>query len=303
MKKIVLISLCYFSAVTSLNAQNLVPNYSFEVQDTCPAVSQIELAQPWNSATIGTPDLFNSTCSTQNSAARTGVGSSGVYTFNTFPNNREYMQAPLNSALIAGQTYCISFYVKRSNFRYACNRIGAYVNNSEIHQTTTSVLAFTPQVDNDPANMLSSSNWVNISGSFTAAGGENNILIGSFANDATTDTVVINAASTSEVCYYKIDDVSVTECTSGLTDLSLDQQIEVFPNPASNQVSIQLNGALTVLSVGIYDAVGKEVMLIDTPQANTGVIELNNIYSPDGTYILRILSTDGIINKKLIIRN
>ena len=46
---------------TSLNAQNLVPNPGFEVQDTCPAVSQIQLAHPWNTATLGTPDLYNST--------------------------------------------------------------------------------------------------------------------------------------------------------------------------------------------------------------------------------------------------
>ncbi|HEX2617491.1 MAG TPA: hypothetical protein VHL57_08105, partial [Flavobacteriales bacterium] len=60
-------------------AQNMVPNPGFEVQDTCPAVSEIELAVPWERPTNGTPDLFNSTCATQNGPGHTGIGSSGVF--------------------------------------------------------------------------------------------------------------------------------------------------------------------------------------------------------------------------------
>src|SRR5438309_939510 len=84
--------------------------FIIEVMDTCPLVSQITLAHPWNSPTSGTPDLFNSSCAPQNLQARTGVGSCGIYLLNTFTDNREYIQAPLNTPLIAGQNYCVSFW-------------------------------------------------------------------------------------------------------------------------------------------------------------------------------------------------
>src|SRR5438309_8590072 len=104
-----LATILFLALNTLIHAQNLVPNYSFDVMDTCPLVSQITLAHPWNSPTSGTPDLYNSTCATQNFPGRTGIGSSGIFLFNTFPNNREYIQAPLTSSLTEGQNYCVSF--------------------------------------------------------------------------------------------------------------------------------------------------------------------------------------------------
>ena len=144
MKKIfTLLSLsgCIFS-----NAQNMVPNPSFDVQDSCPAVSELFVCQPWNTPTLGTPDAFNSTCPTQNGPGHTGIGSAGVYAFSTFPDNREYMQAPLLSPLVAGQSYNVSFWVKRANFRYAINRFGAYFSVGAVsNMSTTSVLAYIPK--------------------------------------------------------------------------------------------------------------------------------------------------------------
>ena len=98
-KKLLLSIICLTIGFSFSMAQNLVPNPGFEVQDTCPAVSQIYKAPPWISASLGTPDLFNSTCPAQNLIPRTGIGSAGVYLYNTFADNREYMEAPLNVTL------------------------------------------------------------------------------------------------------------------------------------------------------------------------------------------------------------
>ena len=145
-----------FSVVSALSAQNLVPNPGFEVQDTCPAVSQIELAVPWNSATLGTPDLFNSTCGIQNPLAHTGIGSAGVYCYSTFADNREYPQVALNQSLVAGQMYHVSFWVIRTNFKYAVSNIGAYFSNGAMNVISTGVLPVTPQVVNALSNVIMS---------------------------------------------------------------------------------------------------------------------------------------------------
>jgi len=303
MKKKLLFSVfCLTLTLSLLKAQNLVPNPGFETQDTCPAVSQIYLAPPWVSATNGTPDLFNSTCPTQNLAARTGVGSAGVYLYNTFANNREYMEAPLTAPLVSGQNYCVTFYVKRSNYRYACNRIGAYFSNTLVNQSTTSNLSFTPQVQNPSTTMLSAAGWILISGSFTAAGGESYILIGNFSNDANTDTAVVNAASSSKVCFYAVDDISVTACVVGVEESSLDADVSIFPNPATNNLTITLPEAIHVNSIQISNNLGQIVRKVENPENSTGSIVFGDLGIPAGAYFISLATTEGIVNKKLLIQ-
>lgn len=283
-----------------VNAQNLVPNPGFETQDTCPAVSEIWKGPPWVSATLGTPDLFNSTCSMQNSAGRTGIGSSGVYAYSTFPNTREYMIAPLTSPLVGGTTYYVSFWVKRSNFRYATNRFGAYFSATNINQNITSVLNFTPQVQNPTGNFLSSNtSWMNIAGSFVAAGGESYIVLGNFSDDANSDTLVVNSSSSSYVAYYKIDDISVTASGVGVEENLVANQISIYPSPASDFINVRMQGAQSVM---LFDAIGNELQNIQVENPQPGEFVLNVSACVEGVYFLNIYSSNGgMISKKVVI--
>jgi hypothetical protein len=298
MKKIYTLAFFAFTAVAA-NAQNLVPNPGFETQDSCPAVSEIFVAPPWTSATLGTPDLFDSNCPTQNSAGRTGVGSSGVYAYSSFPNTREYMIAPLTSPMVAGTTYYVSFWVKRSNFRYAIDQFGAYFSTSNIYQNTTGVLAYTPQVQNPTGNFLTSStNWMNIAGSFVASGGENYILLGNFSNDANSDTLVANSSSSSNVAYYKIDDISVTASGVGVQENLVAGQVNVYPSPAADLINVQADDAT---SVTLFDATGREMQNISIENLNPGAFALNVAGCSEGVYFLGIYSSTGMTTKKVVI--
>jgi len=299
---ILTIGLMFISSI-QVFSQNLVPNPSFEIQDTCPAVSEIWLAPPWQSASLGTPDLFNSTCSSQNSSARTGIGSSGVYCYNTFADNREYIEAPLTTPLTAGQTYCVTFYVKRSNFRYATNRIGAYFSTTEIDETSTSVLPFVPQVENNPANAITSStSWTEVSGEFTAAGGEAYILIGSFASDAETDTTVANSASSSKVAYYKIDDVSVTACIAGIDENNQSNfNALIYPSPANSSVTVKNNSNAVIKHIKILDLSGKLVAQESINLLIEQETHLDVSYLEDGSYLVVLEGdTDSSIQRIVI---
>ena len=70
-------------------------------------------------------------------------------------------------------------------------------------------LPVTPQVES-PANapLANSTGWTLVSGVFTAAGGEDHIVIGSFHNDASTATFP-GPGQWPGGAYYSIDDVSV----------------------------------------------------------------------------------------------
>lgn len=293
-----LFTLCLLSVCFAGYAQNLVPNPSFDTQDSCPAVSEIFVCQPWKTATLGTPDAFNSSCTTQNIPGRTGIGSAGVYLLNTFADNREYMQAPLSSALTGGQMYYVSFWVKRSNYRYAANRIGAYFSVGALNVTTTSVLSYTPQVQNPSSYMMSASGWMNISGSFTAAGGETHIVIGNFSNDSQTDTLVANPSNSSKVAYYQVDDVSVVTTGSGVNDIYGNADlISVFPNPSAGTFQITAPSFHPSI-VNIYNSIGEIVYTCETRQEKLNV-DLST--APKGIYFIRMDAEEGSAAKKIII--
>lgn len=273
-------------AATPLRAQNIVPNPSFDIQDSCPAVSELFVAQPWDSPTLGTPDAFNSTCPTQNGPGHTGIGSAGVYIYSTFPDNREYMQAPLSGTLVAGQTYCVSFWVRRSDFRLACDRIGAHLRAGAFqNNATTGVLNFAPQVENASGNVLGGTGWHLISGSFTAAGGEDHILIGNFRNDATTTTVVANSGNTSEVCYYRVDDVVVQACQVGVEESVAIGEVVVAPQPAAETMWVTLSPPAADAEIALFDLSGRMVMSTRSVGA-TDALDVRGL--PEGGYVLTV---------------
>jgi len=206
------------------HAVNLVPNPSFESYASCPTgFGQFFQCLNWNEPTTGTSDLLNA-CSplsfpsvnvpTNTSgvqAAFDGVGYAGIIPLSTSADYREYVQAPLTSPLVNGNTYTVSFRVSLADTSmWAIDRIGAHFSVGPLGPTGNyAPLPQTPQVES-PVNVAlnNSTGWTLISGSFVAAGGETHVTIGNFHDDATT-----NATPGPSVwpggSYYYIDAVSV----------------------------------------------------------------------------------------------
>jgi hypothetical protein len=74
-------------------------------------------------------------------------------------------------------------------------------------------------------------------------------------------------------------------------------KFEMFPNPTSDYLNIQLPNNIITASVGIYDIVGKQVLLteIDKYNHNLNVSELSK-----GVYIVRLISQGKTGLRKLI---
>ena len=213
-------------------AQNLVPNWSFEIVNTCNfyissnCLSGVNhgLVPPWDAPTSGSSDLYNS-CSVypdcnvpsnwigfQN--AHTGNGYVGEVFFASFTSGREYIQVQLDSILISQHKYCVNFYVSLSDSHaFATNNVALYFSNTHTDTSATNLSFLQPQIID--TNIISdTTNWTLVSGEYIAIGGEKFIIIGNFNSAATTDTLTVNGSFTS---YYYIDDVSVLDCTgSGL---------------------------------------------------------------------------------------
>ena len=281
MKKrlVILISLVVFKS----NAQNLVLNPSFE--NTIPCWIFINLGTwqmqctNWYSASGGSPDYFSETYDPmcyalpvpQSTAgyqyARTGVAYVGLFTFGStlFPthtNRREYIGGMLSDTLEQGHEYCVSFYVSvAEELKYVTDGIGLYLSvDSAVDYTINTNLPYIPQISNPAGNIIYDTlNWVQISGTYIANGGEKYFTIGNFKDDA--NTMIDSTSATSLNAYFFIDDVSVIDCTVGINEVNGNKDIgRLYPNPArtvvyyENELAADESG-----KVKLMDMLGKEI--------------------------------------------
>jgi Secretion system C-terminal sorting domain len=243
-----LLTLILVCTCVKMQAQtNLVLNPSFEQYSGCPTnIDQIKYAEHWNGIdTLWSPgdsDIYEPyclpeycnvcvsnyfCCSIPGSVwyyqyPRTGLGMTQVtmYFDDSYsqPSQRDYLQGKLYSTLVAGRTYCLTFYV---NFEgsgnttpscYAVDHIGAYLDDGSIDTNTTNCgypqSQYTPQVYTNTI-ITDTVNWTMIQGRFTANGNERFITIGNFFDDAHTDVVNYCGPMANNWGLYLIDDVSV----------------------------------------------------------------------------------------------
>ncbi len=301
-------------------SQNLVPNPSFEEYTYCPdsAVSPIENAYPWEIPSGWySPDYFNSCTTGMYSIPNNWFGYQeafngdayiGLLTYghNTnYVNCREYIQAPLISELLPNHTYKVKFYISLAdNFRYATDKIGAYFSVNPVNgDSSHSVIDSIPQVCNISGNIITdTTKWVEISGDYTAFGGEKYITIGNFSDSSNTQ--VIDLGQGDDWAYYYIDSVSVILDSSTTIEENKENDIlisKIYPNPNSGQLFLEYDlpegkkGKLI-----IYNTLGDKICSYRL-QSELKTLIINKDLS-NGIYFYKIVVDDKvIINEKLII--
>lgn len=197
-------------------------NPGFESYATCPVgFSQFNgYINNWISPSAGSPDYYNA-CANPNPVsvpgnttgyqpAHSGNAYVGMYT--TSNTYREYVQVQLTSPLVAGMQYQFSMYVSLANkSNTAVDDLGAYISVNAPSSSGTAFLNGNPipQITNPSGNVITDTlNWVLISGSYTATGGELYITLGHFKPDSLTTYLQLPYGNLG--AYYFIDDVSLT---------------------------------------------------------------------------------------------
>ena len=333
----------------TLKGQNLVPNYSFEQlihcsvswgsfngyvtdwtgQDGGGGLSYFTRQCPGDSVNGGSVP-YNYYHGFQ--YAHTGVSYAGIVTFitssitdTTFPygktssiNQRSYIEAMLTTSLKTGVTYYVSFFVNLQNScDYACSDIGAYFSDSALSFNGNSVKSYlTPQVTNDPKKkeLTDTMNWMKVSGSFIASGGEKYIIIGNFKNDSLSSIKYLGQVSTNTTeSWYYVDDVIVSPDSAyadSLETVSVQninnpkEEVIVFPNPSNGLFNIEIrNGELGINNtVEVYNMLGEKIY--DQLIMDSGLLTIDLKGQPEGLYLYRVLSEKGelIGSGKLIIQ-
>jgi hypothetical protein len=212
-------------------------------------------------------------------------------------NRREYVGGELSDTLKQGHEYCVSFYVSvAEEFKYVVDGIGLYLSvDSAVDYTINTNLSFVPQIENPSGNIIYDTlNWVQISGTYIANGGEKYLTIGNFKDDANTmiDSVNLSVPLGAHEAYFFIDDVSVIDCTVGINEVNDNKDIgRLYPNPANTVVYYQdnlgenENGVLTLL-----DMLGKELKGYKLTKGNN-LISIPVSDLAKGIYLVKIKIT------------
>ena len=313
----------YFYLLLSLkaNAQNLVLNPSFEDTIACTGTYAMQ-CKYWYTANIGSPDYFSEQpdifCGTSpvplsNAGyqyARTGIAYVGLVTLMqplnpNYLNRREYIGGELSDTLKQGHEYCVSFYISvAEELKYVTDGIGLYLSiDSAVDYTINTNLPFVPQISNPSGNIIYDTlNWVQISGTYIANGGEKYLTIGNFKDDA--NTMIDSASSTANSAYYFIDDVSVIDCTVGINEVNDNKDVgRLYPNPANTVVYYEnVLGEDESGKVKLMDMLGKEIKEYNlTKGSNLISIPVSDLAK--GIYMIKIkINGRADENKKLLIQ-
>ncbi len=127
------------------------------------------------------------------------------------------------------------------------------------------------------------------------------LFINTFLNIGTYLIVVedeYNDAYNEETYYFCVS------LLTGIDDLSLSNQINIFPNPNNGQFSINLlsgNNDLKILEINIFDYQGRELAELHQNTFEGSEIFINLKNKASGLYVLRILTNKGVVIKKILV--
>lgn len=299
--------------------QNLVPNPGFEINTGCPAqINQVGLATGWGSWAV-TPDYFHA-CS-NSSSPNYGVPSNvrgyqqphsgqayiGLYTFaDQFPNMREFVGSQLSQPLTVGRQYFVSIWVcavEQFLSTHASNKIGFRFSTVPFSQANPDTAlnnghVFSTAIISDMAN------WTLFSGTFIADSAYQFIGIGNYFDDANTLVDSSNSHPTSNYAYYLIDDICVSasskECNAvtSIDDNAPIGPMDIYPNPATGQLSFTGLRASVGAEVLVYNGVGQRVFQKMLEPGNAG---MDLSFLPKGFYVLTVRQQDDVAVLRLLL--
>ena len=227
----------FIVAFTKIEAQNLVPNPSFEQFSNCPqgSFSITDYAIDWIDPTNASSELLD-TCEHTPYIdfnnwpyiyPRSGGAMAGVFIKNnggscpvgTYSNTyREYIEVKLTDSLQNNQLYYMEFYVAPSPYMmFGTHNISAAITDTLLPGGSggSSIVYSSVQPQITPfANtcITDTSHWSRINGFLYGTGYEKYLTIGNFKVEDSLTLSVINPNGYCGV-YYFVDDVSLYEVT------------------------------------------------------------------------------------------
>ncbi len=216
-------------ACTSVgNAQELVPNGSFEEVLICPDwQSQLDRTAFWfDPSEGGSPDYYHAcgeplyalpdnTVGFQESVDGQGYVGIFLWIANVLDEWREYIEVGLTSPLIPGQCYQFRMHANLADFSdKTTDDLGVFFSMDSVLSDDPYPPGMAPQLALAPGTFLDRESWTVLEGAYIANGGERFLMIGNFLWDAETSVQVSpgGTPNTGDFVYCLVDSVSLTPC-------------------------------------------------------------------------------------------
>lgn len=238
MKKLLL----FFAAGASFTttAQNLIKNHEFNGAEKVTYRAQIHKAEGWSNANGGSVDLFHKgACATSAGIPKNFMGeqaSDASYAgFTAYYDDQrlsvvktvrnreitdvtgyglysEYLQGELSTALTAGQTYIFTIDINLADKSgRAVRGLGVYFSKDKVENSNNRSLTLKPQVVFEEY-IDDKDNWITVSGSFIATGGEQYFVLGAFDGTFEAKSVVTpKKENDNKRAYYYVNGMSLTK--------------------------------------------------------------------------------------------
>jgi hypothetical protein len=321
---IIMLLVGFFFKISS--GQNLVPNESFEIYDTCPnAQNQVHYCSGWENW-LATSDYYNA-CAPCCAASvpynlhiinpnfqipHSGDAYMGYANYWTrayigpYPYLRDHFAIQLVQPMQTGSTYNFSMNVSLTNYLNspcASNKIGVKFTTQSFSAYDNQIIS--PLVNNAASLYFDSlitdtANWVTLSGLFVADSAYQYIVIGNFFDDFNTDTLILDTNISLCYSYYFVDDVSVSVTTS-IEEAVNSNPLKIYPNPLNMKAVMELPVKKKEAEIKLYNYLGCDVTqqfrIKNIEQGYT--IERNQIAS--GIYLITIFQNGHYYSQKLII--
>jgi hypothetical protein len=244
------------------SAQNMVPNWSFEDHAQCPDYwNEVERASGWHKSMNNNNNQHHTdycnACGISNFNVPTNIlGTQSAATGNAYmlqapmapsimTDYRENIYIQLIAPLEIGQDYDVHFKISSADMcQHSSNNQGVKFSTvpnfpidgvCQVHST---------------AILTEHTNWVEISGSFTADSAYNYICVGNFLTDAQTTSGTPCPSCSSPLYSYYLDDVCVLAKHSNSGDCSVAYFSLGIDGPSSPTLTFQVisnDPGLTVL--------------------------------------------------------
>jgi len=303
--------------ISNSYAQNLVPNGGFELYSGCPTapgIGQFDSTLYWiNPAPYppgGSPEYFNQCAPGFLNVPNTYWGYQPAFSGDAFcgltlwygdvPEFREYIEAPLLNTLTPNTCYYFEMFINSANsMNFVSDDIQVYFSDTAVTDITHwFVLPFVPQLSNQSLNFPDSANWTLVSGTYTATGSENFLIIGNFKDDLNTTKLFVSFNDPAgDAAFVNIDNVLLTPCT-GINDSGLVPVVRVFPNPVSKIFHVTLNTG-EVADLLLYDMASR--LVLKRRISGYDAIDIENFQ--DGIYVYEIVNSSGFNQRGKLIKN
>ncbi len=240
----------------------------------------------------------------QNAIPRDGKGMLGMLYLSS-PDWSEYVTGKLNTPMIKGKEYIVSFYVLMSSYfiNTLCNNVGAYLSTDSLLSQSYNHIELKPHISNPPNQRITTTKtWTNICGTVVVTQPYQYITIGNFGPKQLNNNLP-------GFTYFFVDEVLVAEdlcSTVGLQEHSENNKskirLDAFPNPAKDYLNVKWNNPSNEnVELFIYDISGRLVWQSGLIKSELTQTQIDTKHFQPGFYSVALHGKQASATAKFVI--